>query len=537
MRTPLAGSRPVPLLAWAGFLVAAVALAACGAGQRGPSGAPEGLFARGLDQIGELYIEPVSTRRLALAGIARLSRLDDKLSIGSSGDVRLGEALGLVYDSRSIAVYSPPADGNNRDWGELVGNVVGAARSASPRLASMPQDAVEKAVFDGMTSALDRYSRYATPKTATNQRAARDGYSGIGVTLEGSGNGFRIAALCPRGPAEQAGVRPEDALLAVDGVPTAGRAQDDVMDQLRGPLGSTVSVRVQRAGTAQMRDLQLKRAFVTLPTVTTSRQGNIAIFRIAGFNQSTTQRLGEELAEVRRQARGQLAGIVLDLRGDPGGLLDQAVSIADLFIANGPIVSTTGRHPASHQAFTASGHAKAPDIPIAVLINGGSASASEIVAAALQDRGRAVVIGSSSYGKGSVQTVLHLPNSGELILTWAQLVTPSGYHLQSHGVVPTLCTSGLGDDEASIQLALQRVGGAAGAVSRRGLDDQGWARLRQSCPGRETKPAIDLKLAERLLSDPRLYSQALRGIQSAPAWLQTLRPRLDSRSRRLIFPA
>src|SRR5207237_280218 len=182
-----------------------------------------------------------------------------------------------------------------------------------------------------------------------------------------------------------------------------------------------------------------------------------------------------------------------------------------LFIATGPIVSTTGRHPASQQAFTASGHSIEPQTPIVVLINGGSASASEIVAAALQDRGRAVVIGSSSYGKGSVQTVLHLPNNGELILTWAQLVTPSGYHLQSHGVVPTLCTSGLADDEGSVQAALQRVGGAgAVAVSRRGLDEQDWARLRQSCPGREIKPAIDLKLAERLLADPRLYSQALR---------------------------
>ena len=175
IRTPLAGSRPVSLLVWAGFLFAAVALAACGAGQRSSGGAPEGLFARGLDQIGELYIEPVSTRRLALAGIARLSRLDDKLSIGDSGDARLGEALGLTYDSRSIAVYSPPADGNNRDWGELVGNLVATARQSSPRLAVMPQEAVEKAVFDGMTAALDRYSRYATPKSATSQRAAREG--------------------------------------------------------------------------------------------------------------------------------------------------------------------------------------------------------------------------------------------------------------------------------------------------------------------------------------------------------------------------
>jgi carboxyl-terminal processing protease len=105
-----------------------------------------------------------------------------------------------------------------------------------------------------------------------------------------------------------------------------------------------------------------------------------------------------------------------------------------------------------------------------------------------------------------------------LILTWAQLVTPSGYHLQSHGVVPTLCTSDLGDDERSLQTALQRVGGAGpAAVSRRGLDEQGWARLRQSCPGRETKPAIDLKLAERLLADPRLYSQALRAMHTASA--------------------
>src|SRR3954451_13272253 len=160
MRTPLASSpRPAAMLIWAGFLFAAVALAGCGGGQRPAGGAPEGLFARGLDQIGELYIEPVSTRRLALAGIARLSRLDDRPSIGASGDARLGEALALTYDPRSTALYSPPADGNSRDWGELIGNLVGTARSASPRLAAMPQVAVEKAVFDGMTGTLDHYSR------------------------------------------------------------------------------------------------------------------------------------------------------------------------------------------------------------------------------------------------------------------------------------------------------------------------------------------------------------------------------------------
>jgi carboxyl-terminal processing protease len=184
---------------------------------------------------------------------------------------------------------------------------------------------------------------------------------------------------------------------------------------------------VARVGVALARDFDVRRALVVLPTVAMSRVGDIAIFQVLSFNQSTTERLAEALAEARRQTGGRLAGIVLDLRGNPGGLLDQAVSLADLFIREGPIVSTVGRHPASHQYFAASGHSLAPEVPIAVLINGGSASSSEIVAAALQDAGRAVVIGSSSYGKGTVQTVLRLPNDGELTLTWARLVTPSGY--------------------------------------------------------------------------------------------------------------
>src|SRR5204862_2738693 len=128
---------------------------------------------------------------------------------------------------------------------------------------------------------------------------------------------------------------------------------------------------------------------------------------------------------------------------------------------NGPIVATIGRHPASRQFFEASGDSIAPQIPVVVLINGGSASSSEIVAAALQDAGRAVVVGSASYGKGTVQTVLRLPNDGELTLTWAQLVAPSGYYLQTHGVVTTLCTSDLDDDDASVQVAIQRVAAAS----------------------------------------------------------------------------
>src|SRR5262249_27768247 len=161
---------------------------------------------------------------------------------------------------------------------------------------------------------------------------------------------------------------------------------------------------------------RLQRAFVIAPTVIASRAGDIAIFRIASFNHSTVQRIAEGLGDAQRQPGSRLAGIVLDLRGNPGGLLDQAVRLPDPFVPNGPIIPTVGRHPASHQYFSASGRSIAPQTPVAVLINGGSASAAEIVAAALQDAGRAVVVGSSSYGKGTVQTVLRLPNDGELTL-------------------------------------------------------------------------------------------------------------------------
>src|SRR5262249_30687989 len=196
-------------------------------------------------------------------------------------------------------------------------------------------------------------------------------------------------------------------------------------------------------------------------------------------NHSTTQRVAESITAAQREAGGQLAGIVLDLRGNPGGLLDQAVSLADLFIPKGPIVATVGRHPASKQYFGGTGEGIAGRVPMAVLINGGSGSSSEIVAAALQDAGRAVVIGSSSYGKGTVQTVIRLPNDAELTLTWARLVAPAGYFLQAHGVVPTVCTADIDDSERSLQTAMQRAepGGNPAQISRvrASLDDRSWA--------------------------------------------------------------
>jgi carboxyl-terminal processing protease len=511
-------SRPAVVLARASSLVLVIGLAACA----GPEALPEDptgrLFARSLDEIAELYIAPVSSRKLVLAGAARFSRLDNKLSVTEALGPGDREVLAVSYDGRQIAAYPVPADDQPRAWGALMGRIEANAKAASPVVASLSEDRIDETVFGGITGALDRFSHYASPETARDQRAARDGFGGIGITLEADGEEFRITQVTAGGPADLAGLRSEDRLVAVDGVATAGRSQSDVVHALRGPIASSVEVTVRRPSLVQNRSFRLQRTLVILPTVTLSREGDVAVFQIAGFNQNTTQRVVDELGRLQREMGPQLRGVVLDLRGNPGGLLDQAVSLSDVFIPRGRIVSTVGRHPASHQLFEASGDSIAPQIPLAVLINGASASSSEIVAAALQDVGRAVVIGSASFGKGTVQTVLRLPNEGELTLTWAALVTPTGYRLNDHGVVPTLCTSDLGDDDNSVQTALQRTKTASALMlrPRASLDEGAWSQLRRSCPARQGDHEIDVKVAKRLLADPALYSQAVHVISSTP---------------------
>lgn len=514
---PLSSS-PAIAIGRTGLIAALLALAACAGEAQLAAGTGSRLFARGLDGIAELYIEPITSRQVALSGAAQLSRLDNRLGVGDGTAAGVGGRLTLRYEGRDIASYVEPAANDSRGWGQVLAATVADAKGASPHLAALPRETIETAVFDGMAAPLDSFSHYSPPEAARDQRAARNGFGGIGITLDTKDPGLRVTDVTPHGPADQAGIRPADEIVAIDGVATAGNRPDDLTRRLRGPVGSAVAVRVQHPGTAEPTDFRLLRAYVIPTTVTASRDGDIAVFRIARFNHSTAQQIAAALATAEREAGGRLAGIVLDLRGNPGGVLDQAVSLADLFVHSGPIVSTVGRHPASRQYFAAAGDSIAPPLPLAVLINGASASAAEIVAAALQDHGRAVIIGSSSYGKGTVQSVLPLPNDGELILTWARLVSPSGYLLQTHGVVPTVCTADLADDPGGFQtgrLLLALAAGEPALRPRAALDGHGWAELRRACPPRQTRPAIDLQLAENLLADPKLYAAAVRALPPA----------------------
>jgi carboxyl-terminal processing protease len=508
--------RPAGALAPAGLFAAVAVLASCAQQQQQPADATGRLFARGLDEIAELYIEPESNRLLALGGADRLSILDHSLTLAENPGPQSRTEIVLHYGGREVATQPEPADDDPHGWGVLLGRLVASAKAVSRSVAALSDDRIDTAIFSGITAGLDRFSRYNSPEAARDQRALRDGFGGIGLGLEVSAGAFRVASLTPGGPAERGGIRLGDQIVAIDGEPIAGLAKIDVVRRLRGPIPSTVEISVLRPGDARTQDFRFRRKLIVMPSVSMSRAGDVAVFRVSSFNQNTTQQLVQYLGTAQTQAQPRLHGIVLDLRGDTGGLLDQAVSLADVFILGGPIAATTGRHPASRQFFEASGDSPVPHMPIVVLINGGSASASEVVAAALQDAGRAVVVGSSSFGKGTVQTITPLPNGGDLTLTWALLVAPSGYLLNGHGVVPTLCTSDLGDDGQALRIALER----AGSVSlsplmlrpRASLSEADWSQLRHSCPERIGDHAIDMTVAERLLADPELFGQAVHVI-------------------------
>ena len=423
------GVRSSGIRRWASAaaLAAVAALAACTATSPAlPTDANGRLFAQSFGKIAELYIRPVLSRNLAVAGLGGVHELDPKLGVSETPGP--GSQIVLLDGGRELAAFPAPRADDSAGWGALIGRAIDRFRAASAGFAGLSDSDVDKAVFNGVTGALDRFSRYAAPAAAREQRAARDGVGG---------------------------------------------------------------------------------------SVTAREQGGVAIFRISGVSHETVRQLAAQLTAGSRRGAGAWRGVVLDLRGNPGGLLDQAVGLTDLFIAKGPIVAAIGRNPASRQYYEASGAAIAPDLPLIVLINGGSASSSEIVAAALQDQGRAVVVGSPSFGKGTVQTVLHLPNDGELTLTWAMLIAPAGYFLDRHGVVPTLCTGDLADD-AGVARRLQQVAAGPPAPARAGLDELAWQRLRATCPQRAGASPIDLMAAEKLLADPALYRQTLRALAPAP---------------------
>ncbi|WP_333683188.1 S41 family peptidase [Pontibaca methylaminivorans] len=303
-----------------------------------------------------------------------------------------------------------------------------------------PSDLI-RAAIDGMLSSLDPHSGYLSPEDADAMQVQTKGeFGGLGIEVTQEEGFVKVVAPMDGTPAAEAGIEAGDYITHVDGESVLGLTLDKAVDLMRGPVGSEIEITVVREGETEPFDVKLTRDTIKLNAVRAHRDEDIVVLRITTFNDQTMTDLESNLKEQVEEAGGmdKVKGFVIDLRNNPGGLLTQAISVSDAFLDEGEIVSTRGREADDGERFNATPGDLTEGKPIVVLINGGSASASEIVAGALQDHDRAVVVGTKSFGKGSVQTVIPLRGAGAMRLTTARYYTPSGRSIQALGVAPDI---------------------------------------------------------------------------------------------------
>jgi carboxyl-terminal processing protease len=341
------------------------------------------------------------------------------------------------------------------------------------------QEVIESAI-QGMLNALDPHSNYLTPDEYRDMQVQTRGeYGGLGIEVTQEDGVVKVVAPMDGTPASRAGIQAGDFLTAIDGQSIIGLNINEAVSKMRGAVGTSLTVTVAREGMEPF-DVDLTREVISVKSVTFRVEEDIGIVRISSFSEKTDDALEESLRALRAQTGGRLKGLVIDLRNNPGGLLDKAISVSDAFLDGGEVVSTRGRRAEDIKRYSARRGEHFTGLPIVVLINGGSASASEIVAGALQDRGRAIVVGTASFGKGSVQTVIPLKGGrdGALRLTTQRYYTPFGRSIQGAGIEPDIEVADRRVDPAK----LRRLGGGEADLPRALDNDRGAARREAHVP-------------------------------------------------------
>lgn len=295
-----------------------------------------------------------------------------------------------------------------------------------------------KAAINGMLSSLDPHSSYLDETDRKRLDVDTKGeFGGLGIEVTMEGGFVKVVSPIDDTPAAKAGLQPNDLILALDGKSVRGMALSDAVERMRGKVGEKIVLTVRRGEQAPF-DVEIIRDVIKVSPVRSRAEGDIGYVRITSFNRNTETNVAKAVDKLRAEIGDDIQGFVLDLRNNPGGLLDQAIAVSDAFLDKGEIVSTRGRDKEKAQRHNARPGDILDGMPLVVLINGGSASASEIVAGALQDHGRAILIGQRSFGKGSVQTVQRVPGHGAIRLTIARYYTPSGRSIQAKGIDPDI---------------------------------------------------------------------------------------------------
>lgn len=476
--------------------------------------ARQDVLAVGYDRLADFYVERVDLGRLSLAGLNALDRFDPSIRAVSDGEIVV-----IRQGGDTVGQFDAPGPERAAAWARVVDDAVTTLIGTSARLRGTDREALVDTLMTGITGGLDAYSYYHDPARSRSERATRDGYAGIGVTFTRTDDdAVEISDVLTDSPAKVAGILTGDRIVSVDGFPVARMASDDELrNRVTGPPGTRVTIGIERNG-EPWRNVVIQREHLVPNMVVARREGDLGVVSIRRFNVATARHLAEALDDLNRRAPEAVSGWIIDLRGNPGGLLDQAVDVADLLMSRGEIIRTVGRHPDSRQHYRSDRRDLTEGAPLVVLVDGRSASAAEILAAALQDSGRAVVVGTSSLGKGSVQTVTRLPNDGELFLTWSRIYTASGLSFHEVGVKPMLCTSDTASGVDTVLASIDDMGPAELTELRREArtDEEARAALDAYCPQgihryapEDAADDIDLAVARALIADQGLFRQAL----------------------------
>ena len=296
-----------------------------------------------------------------------------------------------------------------------------------------------EAAINGMLTNLDPHSSYMNAKQFQEMRVQTRGeFGGLGIEVTMENGLVKVVSPIDDTPAFKAGIKPGDFFSHIDGAPVMGLTLQEAVEKMRGNPGTDITLTVVREGANEPLQFKLTRDIIKIQSVRSKAQGDVIYLRVTSFSENTGDALLSEYAKQKKAIGSKLVGVVLDLRNNPGGLLDQAIAVSDAFLERGEIVSTRGRIPDSTRRYNATDGDIAKNLPMVVLVNGGSASASEIVAGALQDHGRAIIMGTKSFGKGSVQTVIPLPGESAMRLTTSRYYTPSGHSIQAKGITPDI---------------------------------------------------------------------------------------------------
>ena len=448
-------------------------------------------FATILERVSKNYVEPLDEHKLLLSALERMrSQFPPAKTVLSTGP-----------PSRAASVTPASID---------MSSLYDTAFDILNGFASDDDDArVVRAAIDGLVLALDPHSSYMDPNSFRNMQARTRGeFGGLGIEVTMENGLVKVVAPIADTPAAKADVRANDVITHLDDEAVQGMTLNQAVEKMRGPVNTKIKLRIMRKGADKPIDVSITRDIIRVRSVRSRIEGDdVGYIRITLFNEQTTERLKKALSDIAAQVPPEkLRGYIIDLRNNPGGLLDQAISVSDTFLDRGEIVSTRGRDPKETRHFNAQPGDLTKGKPIIVLINGGSAAASEIVAGALRDHKRATLVGTRSSGRGLLQTIFPLgAGNGALRLTTARYYTPSGRSIQAKGIVPDIESLQKVPDEVKVRAGEMRGESLLRGHLKADGEEQGGS---QSYVPPEAKDDKALNLALDLL----------RGFQSNPAF-------------------